>query len=502
MPGIKQIFALKQKGFSLLELSIVLGIVGVLGAGSVMVYSEQNTHAKWQESNAKLKVVKSAILKFAEVNKYMPCPSTSATGVDSRTVAKGTIPAIPATPATPAIPKTVSAPTIPAIPSTSAQPAIPNIDVSTCSANSGMVPYSAIGLSRADVQDSWGNMFVYAVDQGVTDADEMLRCPTATACFFNGDPKPSLPSGKILPGSVLPAFNLSTEPLKGVLGANNLRVCADAACGTIEAEGLVAVLVALNENGTVTAGLSTAEADNQDNDTSFVNSTYSESPYYDDLVLSIAANEIKARHEGESVEMSVDTSSSGPTVVTGNDLQNMGNNTVGSSGTNVWTDDAIVNTVNQVFGFGYKAAGKEIVLTLDTHARGTWDQPTATNTSITSDTGIISANGNELEKYQYEYRDDSQTGYEEVTYNEIQDGVETGETITTTVDYWETSEEFIVQADADGNVDVEFLVATTANYETIDFTNIELIFYDTPPSLPEFPKVSEISGIPETEGLE
>lgn len=496
MPGIKQIFALKEKGFSLLELSIVLGIVGVLGAGSVMVYSEQNTHAKWQESNAKLKVVKSAILKFAEVNKYMPCPSTSATGIDSRTVAKGKIPAIPATPATPAIPKTVSAPTIPAIPSTGAQPAIPNIDVSTCSANSGMVPYAAIGLSRADVQDSWGNMFVYAVDQGVTDADEMLRCPTATACFFNGDPKPSLPSGKILPGSVLPAFNLSTEPLKGVLGANNLRVCADAACGTIEAEGLVAVLVALNENGTVTTGLSTAEADNQDNDTSFVNSTYSESPYYDDLVLSIAANEIKARHEDEAVEVVIDSSSSGPTIITGENVINAGDGTAigavgdnNSSSTNVTTD---VNTQN--FDFGAEHAGKKVVIELDTLARGTWDQPNNASDSTYADNAGIYANDTKLETIKYDSANSSSIDGTGSFYDPASDGYKD-------MVYWEDSWSYVVELDADGQVSVDFTVSTTGTDEVVDFSNIELTLFDTPPAVPDFPSVSAIEGIPETEDL-
>ena len=253
MPKVDTEFSnlsIHNKGFSLVELAIVLGIVSVLGLGSVMVYSEQRTHAKWQESQAKLKVVKAALLKFAEVNKYMPCPDATiaGTGNDSRTVSPGTIPAIPATAAVAAIGKTSTSPTIPGTVDFPGQAAINNINVSRCTVNAGTVPYNAIGLSRADVEDSWGNLFHYAVDQGVTVANNMLNCPTDTACFFNGDPKPVLPAGSILPGSVLPAFNLSTQPLKGVLGANNLRICIDSACSTVQAEGLVAVLAAFNEN--------------------------------------------------------------------------------------------------------------------------------------------------------------------------------------------------------------------------------------------------------------
>ena len=530
MPGMKQKFqvnaiprtdnreGIKAKGFSLIELTLVLGIVGVLSIGSLLVYSEQNTHAQWQESQQKLKVAKKAILKFAEVNKYMPCPDTTGAGADSRTVAKGKIPAIPATPATPAVPKTATAPTIPAIPSTGAQPAIPNIDVSTCTTNSGTIPYDAIGLSRADVQDSWGNLFLYAVDQGVTVADEMLRCPAATACFFNGDPKPVLPSGKILPGSVLPAFNLSTEPLKGALGAYNLRICADGACGTVQSEGLVAVLIATNENGKVTSGLDNSEAENRDGDTDFVNAVYSEAPYYDDLVLGIAANEIKTRHEDESVEVVNTSSSSGPTKLTGNDLQNMGDGTLGGSGTNYGNDDVIWDENSQTFDFGQGAAGKEVVVTFDSHASGTWDQPDSPSSSTTSDSAFVNANSEELVDFRYDFTDNSQDGYEEETFTVLRDRwyegynadgstyreyIEVSDgTHTTYTDYWDQNHEYIVNLDENGQVSLDFGVGTTANYELIDFTNIELIYYDTPADIPDLPSVSPIVGVPESEDLE
>lgn len=509
--------SIKSKGFSLLELTIVLGIVGVLGVGSVLVYSEQATHAKWQESQQKLKVAKKAILKFAEVNKYMPCPDTTGTGLDSRTTAKGKIPAIPATPATPAVPKTTTSPTIPAIPSTGAQPAIPNIDVSTCSANSGSIPYDAIGLSKTDVQDSWGNLFIYAVDQGVTVADDMLDCPTATACFFNGDSKPTLPAGKVFPGSVLPAFDLTTEPLKGVLGANNLRICADSACSTVESEGLVAVLVALNENGKVAAGLGASEAENQDGDKDFVNDSYSEAPYYDDLILGIAANEIKTRHEDESVEI-VNNSSSGTTTLTGNDVGSLGDTKTGAVGTNLGTDTGILDEASQSFSFGADRANEKVVLTFDTHALGAWDKAATAGEGVFDDRGSVSANGNKLREFDYDQLVDTWDGLEQVTftsaingqYSDIynEDGtwdnqaVTKGEDVTTWQPYWNETHEYIVQLDENGDIAVDFQVETIATVETIDFTNIELVYYDTPADIPDFPSVSPIAGVPESEGLE
>ena len=60
-----------QDGFSLLELIVVLGVVGILAAGSISIFSEQRTHAKWQEGDTKLTLVKAALLKHAHVNKFL-----------------------------------------------------------------------------------------------------------------------------------------------------------------------------------------------------------------------------------------------------------------------------------------------------------------------------------------------------------------------------------------------------------------------------------------------
>jgi len=510
--------AINNKGFSLVELSIVLAIIGVLGVGSTMLYSEQSSHAKWKESQAKLKVVKAALLKFAEVNKYMPCPDAVGLGDDSRTVKSGTIPAIPATVAVSAIPKTNTAPTIPGVLAFAGQAPIPNINVSTCTTDTGTVPYKAIGLTKADVEDSWGNLFEYAVDQGVTHADNMLNCPTDTACFFNGDPKPSLPNPTdVLPGSVLPAFNLSTQPLKNGLGPNNLTIFNNSTLSVTESEGLVAVLVALNENGAKNLGLDDSEAENKDGDTNFVNDVYSESPYYDDSVLGIAANEIKTRHENEPAEIVLSTTTTGPVKQTANDILSLGDNQVGTSGTNIGTDAAIKNAVNDTFDFGADAAGKEIVLTLNTHAAGSWIQERSW-AGATSDHAAIEVNDTVVKDFNYDFNDNNNDGLELVTFTSAvnssyvgifnSDGSKdnrrfsVGQEVTTYVQTWDESHEFIVLADENGVVKLDLSVQTTATMETVDFKDIELTYYDTPPDMPSFPSVLPIDGIDESQGLE
>lgn len=486
-------YSSREKGFSLLELTVVLAIVGAVSAGALLSYSELRVHSKWTESDAKLVVVKAALLKFAQVNKYLPCPDVVGLGDDSRTIVKGHIPAIPAIPATPAVPKTATSPTIPAIPSQGAQPAIPNIPVSVCTADSGTVPYAVLGLAKASVQDAWGNLFYYAVDKGATDADKMLNCPTASACFFNRDDKPILPAGKVFPGSVLPAFDFTTEPLKGALGADNLRICASDACSKVEAEGLLAVLVAFNENGKVTSGLDSSEAENRDGDQNFVNAQYSESPYYDDLLLGIAANEIKTPREVESFEVVVTPPTGGPIVKTGENVENAGDTAfVGAVGdNNAYSDNVSVDRHTQSIEFGSDNANKTVVLTLDTMGQGTWDQ----GGSYTEDRAYIQVNGTTEETLAYDKNNNTLGAT-------TADGDLVGEVWNSVDSRWDKtysqSREYIVTTDADGNVLLDFAVATTGTDESVSFTNIVLVLYDTPPQIPDFPSVNPISGIDQT----
>lgn len=468
-----------SKGFSLIELAIVLAIVSIIGTGSMIVYSEFHDHAKWQESQGKLAVVKKAIIKFTQKNKFVPCPDANQDGFESRTASRGRIPAVPATPAIPAVPGTVSRPTIPAIPAVPAQPAIPNIPINTCTVDTGTVPYETIGLSRASVEDSWGNLMVYAVDQGVTDPDAMLDCPQDTSCFFNRNPIPTLPANRVYPGSVLPAFDATTEPTETSLGSNNLRICTSSACSDVVADGQVVILVAKNQNGHSNVGLDADENENIDGDLDFVVTNYSKSPNYDDSVLGIGAYELKLPNGMETYEV-VNTSTtttsnpmkSGENVIGGGSDKSIGN--VGDN--NFYSENVITDVNSQTISFGAENAGKTVVMTLDTLAQGSWDQPTATH-NYTSDQAFITANGEILETMAYDYRADN----------------------TTT---WEESHEVVFQLDENGDANLEFAVATTGTDETVDFTNIQLIIYDTPPLIPDFPSVQPVDGIDQTQGLE
>ncbi|VAW47586.1 hypothetical protein MNBD_GAMMA03-1338 [hydrothermal vent metagenome] len=449
---------IKQNGFTLVELAVVLGIVSVLAIGSATLFTEQKVNIGRESSEEKLKTVKVALLKFVEKNHYLPCPDTDALGDRSF----GTENRFNET---------------------------TNLD--TCVASYGTVPFKMLGLSQLDVMDSYSNMLHYAVTGGVTSSADITDCPTNSACFFNHN--------------TTPAFDHTTRPVFGDTGAKNLELCAGQSCSGSDllARGLIAVILAYNQDGGETTDLNAEEVENKNNNLRFVKSPYLDENghFFDDLVITISGNEIKRENERKyqknSIEVDVNLK------ITGNDLKDMGDTRVGGVGTNVWTDDVIWDEAEQTFSFGEDAANKEIVLTYDTYAIGTWDQPGGSNSqNVTSDTATVSSNGDLVKEYKYEHKDNTQTGQIEVTYRDIANDPNGNSTITRTVDYWEDSTEVIVETDSEGKVKLEFAVGTTANYETIDFSNIELTYYNTPPPLPELPKINPISNITQTEGLQ
>lgn len=88
-----------QHGFSLVELSIVLLIMGLVLGGLAMPLATQRENARLQESREQIKTIESAITGFALVNGFLPCPAipasggAAAAGAGSCTVQHGFVPA-------------------------------------------------------------------------------------------------------------------------------------------------------------------------------------------------------------------------------------------------------------------------------------------------------------------------------------------------------------------------------------------------------------------------
>lgn len=66
----------RQRGFTLVELSIVILIMGLILGGLAMPLSVQRENARLKEAAGQIADIKEALLGFALVNGFLPCPAT------------------------------------------------------------------------------------------------------------------------------------------------------------------------------------------------------------------------------------------------------------------------------------------------------------------------------------------------------------------------------------------------------------------------------------------
>lgn len=123
-----------QKGFTLVELAIVILVMGLLLGGLMMPLSVQRENARIRDGQQQLQAIQAAIEGFAIVNGYIPCPATPASDGYADTAGGG------------------------------------------CSEQHGFVPATTLDLNgqrNADnlLLDPWGSPFRYSVSASDANAD-------------------------------------------------------------------------------------------------------------------------------------------------------------------------------------------------------------------------------------------------------------------------------------------------------------------------------------------
>lgn len=212
----KQHFPDSNRGFTLVEMAVVLVIVGVMLGGLLIPATTQLENNRRAEAETRLNEMHAALIGFATRTGRLPCPATTASnGL-----------------------------------------AAPNTATTACTTQHGFVPIRTLALNLP-------------VDDNDLPADPWLNAYRYSITNSDG-------------GAFTNAITLGLTP--------DFETCADAACATVLADNVVAVIFSTGEDGATATSLTQVE--NLDADTRFVSRTYSEATgnEFDDEVLWISPN--------------------------------------------------------------------------------------------------------------------------------------------------------------------------------------------------------------------
>ena len=224
---------IRQHGFSLLEMAVVLLILGILLSGVLLGVSQSTENTRRTLARDQLRQIQDALYGYAQITGYLPCPADADTAGQSDPLGPG-----------------------------------------NCNLNHGFVPAATLGFFGAVDEDGlltdpWGNPYRYSL----SDFEHNLGFQTFSSAT-----------------EVTDLYNDNAVPVTGLL-----RVCDNANCtGNILTDIAPAIVFSMGENWAAYSsndeiqnagdGTSTLGNHNVTTTSVFVNATYSQDQFDDILV--------------------------------------------------------------------------------------------------------------------------------------------------------------------------------------------------------------------------
>ncbi len=152
---------LPHRGFSLVEMALVLLIVSLVLGGIITYINAQVVQARISSTNNKQQAIKAALISFVARNGRLPCPAianlplgNAAEGVEAPTGATNNTPCV----------GTIGSGTAANVFTIQDQSYLPaNTPTSTLVVSTGEVPWSSLGLTHEAALDGYANRFTYQV---------------------------------------------------------------------------------------------------------------------------------------------------------------------------------------------------------------------------------------------------------------------------------------------------------------------------------------------------
>lgn len=139
----------RSAGFSLIEMSIVVAILAVLGVSGLSFYNTQIKKQHVDTTKSRLNDITAAMARYKQRTGHLPCPAPLDAPPGSATFGKS---------------DTDNCSTA------AVQPGTTRVAGTGGTVRIGAVPVAALGLPVEATVDRWGNRFVYAVSERIADA--------------------------------------------------------------------------------------------------------------------------------------------------------------------------------------------------------------------------------------------------------------------------------------------------------------------------------------------